>query len=344
MEPGHPVRNLSKRLWVMAAVVCCSIHVSALAQGNSPIRKDVEQLRSEVTNVGKAQAATADDVKKIKEKMDETGWKALDFASQVASAQWTMFGTGLAVLGFVFAVVGVAAYQMIMRRMRFRLNAAATRLEARLTKNIENEELRLQQEMNKRGEAVKQMMESTRFAVQARLFGAVAHVFWEQHSKNEGASQAELEEKRRNLETSIHLARRGVEITHGVVVDSAEDRNLLTALQAANAYYLAEFWRFAAANAQFSPLLKDEEKREALNLASVAQKSAQRSLAANSDPLAREHIESACWVFWNLGAEAEKRRAMETLREVYELDSSDNAMRDWIRQRYFENKEPTWSE
>jgi hypothetical protein len=321
--------------------------VPAKQQGAAELRAEIAKLQHDVLTVKADVAAVKKilddtDVAAMKKGLDETGWKALDFAAQVASAQWTMFGTGLAILALIFTFAGAGAYTILMRRVQFRMNAAATRLQGRLNRNIENEELRLREEMNRRGEAVKEMMESTRIGVQARLYGAMSHVFWEQHSKTIGTTPTEIAEKRRNLETAIYLARLGMDTLNRVKVDGVEDENTLTALQGMYAYYITEFWLFAKEKREFESLLKEEEKREALSLATGVQIKAQRSVNSGADPHAREHLESTCWVFWNLGSESEKQNTKKILREIYEFDESDDEMRNWIRQRYYENKEPTW--
>ncbi len=315
----------------------------ALAQSPIPLVKEVQGLRAEVARLSGDQARTERDLREIKGKLEETGWKALDFASQVSSAQWTMFGTGLAFIGLIVAVAALGAYQAVLRRMQSNLDAAAARLQENLTNVIRREEARLQAEVSKRAESIKEMMESSRQSVQARTFGLISYAFWEQHDEISGTSVPELDEKCRNLETAIYLSQLALECAHKAGDGGPDGEALLTTLRANRAYYIADLAHLAHNESRLSKRFSEDHRKIALELANIVLPTATKSMAVDGETRWPEWLESSCWVLWNLGEGNQRKNVLQHLRQIYEHKAVTDKTKKWIRKRYFQNGEPAWA-
>lgn len=329
-----------------AAIVLIAIDQKAIAQSQATITqsaKDIQKLKSDVEQIRRDQSATQKDVTHIKNKLDETGWKALDFASQLSGAQWAMFGTGLGILSVVVAVAAFGAYQGLMRMMKSNLDRAAIRMEGRLTTAIRKEEARLQTEMDKRVQGIKEMMESSRQSVQARTFSLISYAFWEQHHVGTGTSASERDEKCRNVESAIHLSGLALECAMKTDLSGAEGEELITTIRSNRAFYITDLACLAKQDERLSNRFSEDQRKEAIALANAVLPTAIKRMSQDGDTRWPEWMESCCWVFWVLGEENQKKTTLIDLRRVYDHKNVTDEMKAWIRKRYFENKEPAWT-
>lgn len=331
---GNLLQNLSRILGFCALLAAAGAASGQTPNAQTRMVKQMEELRAELASLNAAHTSTARELKDIKTKLDDTGWKALDLAAQLSSAQWAMFGTGLAILGLFLTVAAFGAYQGVVRLVETKLNAAAEQAEEHLRDGIRKEEARIRDELDK---SVKAVMEVTRLSALARMYGTISHAFWEQHNRATGASDAEVDEKRRNLETAIHLSRQGME----AAAKAGQDERLLTSLQSNTAYYLAEFSRFVTTAPKFAQLFRPKDREEALRLAELVREKARPAMAQEQvDEVVPDQLENACWVLWSLGDEAQKNAANELIRWLYEHPKSSQEMKTWIVEKYYENKKP----
>ena len=330
---------------ILLSTICGLAPSEGFGQKRDPtpreLARDIEKLRQKVRDdingMRSAQAATTETVKEVRSKLDETGWKALDFASQLSSAQWTMFGTGLAILGLLSAVIAFGAYQGLLRMMRSNLDRAAARVEGRLTAAIKKEETRLQGEVDARIADLHKMMESSRQGVQARTFGLIAYAFWEQNDAVTGSTPTERDEKWRNLQSAIHLSDLALDCATKVGADPDAEA-LLTSIRSNRAFYIADLALLAKQDERFSARFTADYRKEAVSLANTVLPIATKE----QDVRWSEWLESCCWVFWMLGGENQKRETLVRLRYIYLHKDVTDEMKLWIRKRYFENKEPVW--
>lgn len=332
--------ELSRKLCVLLLFLLAVDVPLALAQpSTSQTSKDIRNLRSEMENVRKEQAAAREKTDAIAKKLDDTGWKALDFASQLSSAQWAMFGTGLAFMGLVVAVLGLGAYQGVLKAMQINLESAATRLEERLTAAIAKEEERLRAEFDRRIESIKTMMEDGRQRAQALTYGSISFAFWDQHNEISGATSAENDEKCRNLEAALHLSNLAIDCAAKA---GEGNRELLTSLRSNRAYYFTDLALLVAADGRLAKHFSADRRNMALELANDVRRTAKEFMTTGSDANWPEWLETACWVYWNLGDEDATKNALLDLRTLYEHKRADREMKEWIRKRYFKNDEPAW--
>src|SRR5882672_2621316 len=80
--------------------------VDKIAASISVLENDLKQLRSD-------QSEMKTNVGGLQKKLEESGMKALDYASQFSGIQWSMFQTGLSIGGLILAAFGLFGYKLI---------------------------------------------------------------------------------------------------------------------------------------------------------------------------------------------------------------------------------------